>query len=125
MSLARRIRKIAVWSMVLLLAVLAGGVGFAYLYVTDSDNVAAVIRQKATRFLPDSILAVAKVQLRPIVGDITLNNISLQQRVDGQYFLAAQVPWLRIKHDPWAAFHGKFVPTEVSVAQPTLRIKRR
>jgi AsmA-like C-terminal region len=121
----KRIRKVLAWGTILILAILVGGVAGAYCYVTESDTLAAVIKEKAGKILPRSMVGIVRVTLRPLVGDTTLHHVSVQHRVDGQVFSTLQAPWLRVKHDLWAAFHGQFVPTEVIVAQPTLRVKRR
>jgi hypothetical protein len=125
MSIGKRIRKALKWAVILILAIFAGTVAFAYLYVTDGDKLAVLIKHRAVRLLPGTMLGLAKVQLRPFVGDITFQHVSFQQRVDSQILETAHIPWLRIRHDAWASFHGRFIPTEVDVAQPTLRIKRR
>ena len=78
-----RVRKVLLWGMVLLLAILAGGLWLAYAYITDSATLAALIRREAPRYLPGSSLRVERVLLRPLVGDVDLKGVSLWQRVDG------------------------------------------
>ena len=125
MPIRSRVRKVLAWGAGLVLAVLAGGLGFAYAYITDSATLAALIRREAPRYLPGSSLRVDRVLLRPLVGDVDLKGISLWQRVDGVELQAVRIPWLRVKHDFWALLRGRLVLSEVSVGQPTLRLKRR
>lgn len=119
-----RARKLIIWGMILVLAILAGGIGFAYSYVTDSDTLAKAIRDQAPQFLPTSLLLVGRVQVRPFVGEVTLSQIQLWQKVNGKAFPTAKLPWINIHHDLRALWHGRFEPREVIVAQPTLLLKR-
>ena len=43
----RRLRKVLAWGTVVLLAILAGGLWFAYVYVTDSETLARLIQAEA------------------------------------------------------------------------------
>jgi hypothetical protein len=121
----KRIRKVLAYSLMVILAILIGGIACAYYYVTESDTLAALIKKEATKVSPRSALSIVKVQLRPLVGDVTLHHVSVQQWIDHQVFPTLHVPWLRVKHDLWGALHGHYVPTEVIVAQPTLGLRRR
>jgi hypothetical protein len=111
--------------MLLVLASVSGGLWFAYAYVTDSAAMAGRIRTEAPRFFPGSALDVGGVRIRPFTGEISISHLSLRQPIDGTPFLAAKLPWLQIKHDARAMLKGRFVPHEVVVAQPTLRLRRR
>ena len=51
--------------------------------------------------------------------------MSVLQTIDGAKFQAIRIPWLRIRHDARAMLEGKFVPREVVVTHPTLRLCRR
>src|SRR4051812_24375628 len=78
-----RVRKIIVWGLFAVVLIVAGGLGFAYSYITDSDKLAALIRAEAPRYLPGSSLRIDRVLLRPLVGDVELRQVALAQRVDG------------------------------------------
>ncbi len=109
----------------LVLAILAGGLGFAYSYVTDSDTLAQVIRQEAPRFFPGSLVHVGKVQVRPFLGHVTLGQIQLWQTIDGESFPAGRIDWLNIRHDLREMLHGRFEPRDVVVIHPVLKLRRR
>src|SRR5947209_4653521 len=94
-----RVRKVVVWGLLLVASTLAGGLGFAYSYITDSATLAALIRREAPRYLPGSSLKVDRVLLRPLVGDVDLRGVSLWQRVDGAELQVLRVPWLHVRHD--------------------------
>jgi hypothetical protein len=120
-----RIRKVLLWGTLLVLAIVAGGLGFAYSYCTDSATLAALIQRESVRYLPGSRLSVVRVLFHPLVGDVELRQVSLSQKVDGAEFPVANVAWLRVRNDFHALLHGEFKPTEIVVAHPTLRITRR
>jgi hypothetical protein len=120
-----RARKLIIWGFILVSAVLTGAVTFAYSYVTDSDTLAKLIRDQAPRFLPTSLLLVDRVQVRPFVGEVTLSQIQLWQKVNRKAFLTAQLPWINIRHDLRALWHGRFEPREIIVTHMTLQLRRR
>ncbi len=126
-----RLRKVLFWGVVLVLSILAGAVGFAYSYVTDSDTLAALIRAEAPRYFPGSSLEVGRVRVRPFVGEVTLSQVRLRQVLgtgtDGApvFFPTAQVAWVSIRHDLKALAHGEFQPKEIIATQPVLRLRRR
>ncbi len=117
--------KVLLWALALLVAVVVGGVWFAYAYATDSRTLAALIRAQASRHLPGTHLDLGRVDWRPIAGVINLNHVSVRQTIDGANFQAIRIPWVRIRHDARAMLKGKFVPREVVVSHPTLRLCRR
>jgi hypothetical protein len=121
----RRLRTIVFWGSFLILAILAGGLCLAYVYVTDSTTLAAVIQGEIPRYLPGSRLVLGRVKNRLYWGQIDLWHLSLMQTIDGKPFQTARSPWLRIRHDPRAMLEGKVVLREVMVAQPFLRLRRR
>ena len=118
-------RKVVLWTLALLVAVVVGGVWFAYAYVTDSRTLAALIRAQAPRYLPGTRLDLGRVRVRPFAGEVNLHHVSVLQTIDGANFQAIRIPWLRIRHDARAMLKGKFVPREVVVTHPTLRLCRR
>jgi hypothetical protein len=125
MPIRSRVRKLLAWGLLLVVASLAGGLGFAYSYITDSATLAALIRKEAPRYLRGSSLRVDRVLLRPLVGDVDLKEVSLWQRVDGVELQAVRIPWLHLRHDVRTLLRGRLEPSEVIVAQPTLRLMRR
>ena len=116
----KRAWKWLAWSLILIFSILAGALGFAFSYVTDSDTIATLIREQAPRFFPGSIVEVGRAQLRPFLGQITLSQIRLVQPVDGKPFPTSQVAWLNVKLDLGAFLDGRYQPREVVVAQPVL-----
>jgi hypothetical protein len=120
-----RVWKFLFWGTILVLASVSGGLWFAYAYVTDSATVAGMIRAEAPRYLPGSQLDLGRVRVRPFAGEIAMSHVAVRQPLDGALFLVSRLPWLHIQHDARAMFKGRFVPREVVVAQPTLRLRRR
>jgi hypothetical protein len=118
-------RKVVFWSVVLVLAMLAGGLGFAYSYVTDSATLAEAIRRGSPRYLRGSVVHVGRVQLRPLLGQVTLNHFRLSQSLDGRPFPTAQIAWMSIICDVKALAQGRFEPSEIALTQPVLRVRRR
>ena len=104
MGIRRRVRKVMAWGLVLVMTVLVGGGLCAYFYVLDSDNLVAVIRAEAPRFLPDAELGLSRVRVRPFLGEITLTHASLKRDTGGpKPTLVAMTPWVQLRYDPWAA----------------------
>jgi hypothetical protein len=120
-----RLRRIVAWSAVVLLASLAGGLCFAWVYATDSDTLVRLIRAGAPRYLPGAHVYVSKARVRPFAGEVHLNHLSVRQMIDGAEFETVKIPWLSLRHNTRAALEGRFEPTEMHVAQPTLRLCHR
>ena len=126
MGIGKRARRAISWGAVLLASSLAGGLWFAFTYVTDSGTLVEMVQSQAPRYLPGTRLELGKVRVRPFIGEVELTRISLHQTLDGHPFLAATVPWMKIRHDARAMLRSRrFVPSEVVVAQPTVRLRRR
>ena len=51
--------------------------------------------------------------------------MTVRQTLDGVPFQAVRIPWLNVRHNARAMLEGQFEPSEVVVAQPTLRLRRR
>ena len=117
--------RLLLWSFVFVAAVLAGALGFAYTYITDSTTLVAVINSRLPDFLPGCQLRVDKALLRPMLGEFDLRQVTLIQPVNRQGFSTLRVPWLQIKCDLHALWRGEIKPREVVVAQPVLRLTRR
>jgi hypothetical protein len=125
MRLAKRLAKLLAWGLVLIVFLSAGVVWLAFALVTDGETAARLIRAQAARFLPRSTIDMGKVNVGILKGEVTVNQVYVQQRIDGQSFLAARIPWLSVKLDPRQAIHGRFEPREVLIGQPTIRLCQR
>ena len=101
------------------------GLWLAYSYATDSATLAAAIRREAPKYLPKSRVTVERARVRPLVGEVSLANLLVWQTIDNREFLAIRGPWVYIRNDFSEVWHGRFVPREVIVAQPKLRLARR
>ncbi len=120
-----RFRKLILWTLALLVAVLVGGAIAAYHYVTEGDTLVAIIRREAPRYLPRCQLDLIQARIRPFAGQVLLHSISLGDRGAGGRASIAYLPYLQINYNPWAMFHGRFEPSEVVVPRPTIRLRRR
>lgn len=118
-------KRLIGWSVVFVLAMLAGALTFAYTYVTDSSTLVAIINAHVPRFLPGSRLRIDRVQLRPLLAEVDLRMVALLQPIDGVRHEAVRIPWLQIRCDPKKLWNGQVEPREIIVVQPTLRLKRR
>lgn len=125
MAMRRRIKKIVGWFLVLVLAILGGGLTFAYYYVTDSATLASFLRRELPRFLPAARFEVVRVAVRPLMGDFELKHVALWKSVDGRQVRLLHIPYLKISQDVSSLLRGEFHPSEVAVGQPTLRLARR
>ena len=125
MRLLRRVAKIMAWGLVLIAILIAGAGYFAYALVTDSDTAARLIKAQVARFLPRSIIDMGRVNIRLLAGEVTVSHIQVRQRIDGQPFVTARIPWLSVRIDARQMIHGKFEAREVTVSQPTLRLCQR
>ena len=125
MRLGRRLAKVLIWGLVLIVLITAGAVWFAYALVTDSETAERLIKAQAARFLPRSIVEMGRINIGILKGEVTVSHFHVLQRIDGQSFLTARVPWLSVRLDPRQVLHGRFAPREVVVSQPTLRLCQR
>jgi hypothetical protein len=125
MRVRLRAWRVLFWGGLLVACSLAGGLWWAYSYYTNSDTLARLVKCEAPRYLPGALLDVGRVRVRPFGGEINLTNVGVRQVLDGSGFLAARIPWLNVRHDAQAMLEGRFVPQEVVVTHPTLRLRRR
>lgn len=125
MGIRRRLRLALAWGLFLILATLAGGGLCAYFYVLDSDNLVALVKGEAPRFLPDGKVDLSRIRVRPLLGEITLSHVSVKRNTGGANpTLVAMSPWVQVRYDAWAALtDGKFIAQRVVVAQPLLRLR--
>src|SRR3954453_11055215 len=106
MRLRSRVGKVIVWGSLLILAILAGGICLAYVYVTDGTTLAALIESEVPRYLPGSHLTLGRVKVRPFAGEIDLKDVALRQMIDGTPFQSVRIPWLRVRHQARAMLEG-------------------
>jgi hypothetical protein len=121
----RRLRKVLAWGAFLLAAILAGGLTAAYWWATDSGTLRGLIQSRAARYFPGSRLEMSGVELRPGLGLAKVFNLALVQKLDDAPHMVARIPWVQVTFDPAAIVRGKFIPGEVVLAQPNLRLKQR
>ena len=125
MRLSRTIRNAIAWTCFVVVASVSGGLFFAYTYVTDSVTIDKMIKAFSPKYLPNSYVSLTKARIRPMSGELKLEHITVNQIVDGKSFRTLRIPWLQIGSDFRAMMRGKFEPTVVKVAQPTLSVRRR
>jgi len=125
MNKRRRWPRFILWAFVFVFAVLAGALGFAYTYMTDSSTLVAIINARLPEFFPGCQLRVDKAALRPMLGMLDFKQVTLVQPVDKKGFSTLRVPWLQVRCNLRDLWHGKIEPSEVIVAQPVLRLTQR
>ncbi|HKI21622.1 MAG TPA: hypothetical protein VKA15_27265, partial [Isosphaeraceae bacterium] len=125
MRIGRRVVRVVFWGFVLCLSILAGGLWFAYWYVTDSESIARLIRENAIRYFPRSILDPGRVRPRLFAGEVVFHQLQLRQQIDGVGFEALKIPWLHIGINARKLLQGHLEIRNVDVVQPTLRLRRR
>ena len=123
--LGRRIARFVFWGLTLCFCSLAGGLWFAYWYITDSETIARVIKEHAVRYLPTAILEPGRIRPSLIKGELAFHELRLRQVIDGSSFETLRIAYLELKVNPRKLAEGKFVPREVVVGQPTLRLRAR
>lgn len=120
-----RVRKILFLGTLLIVCTVAGGLGFAYSYYTDSTNLKELIRKEFPRYLPQAKLDLGTVRVRPLIGELKVTHVNVRQVIDGVNSQTLYIPWLHVRVDPKALFKGHCEPQEVIVAQPKLWLCRR
>jgi AsmA-like C-terminal region len=123
--LGRRVARFLIWGLVLCFCSLAGGLWFAYWYITDSDTIARVIREYAVQYLPKAILEPGRIRPSLFRGEIVFHDVKLRQAIDGSLFETLRLAFLQLKVNPRKLAEGVFEPREVLVGQPTLRLRAR
>jgi len=126
MRFGRRLVKILVWGVVLSLAVGACAAWFAYAIATDSDTAKKWIKAEFAKILPDCRIDIDKIDVRPLQGKLTISNLRIQQRIDGEPFTTLQIPRVFIRLDFGRLLDGGggMEPREVLVVQPMLKLRR-
>ncbi len=102
----------------------ACGCWYAYSYFTDNGRLAALLRRHAKKYLRDGRLDVARVEPNLVQGEVVVTQATIWQVFERNQFLALKVPWLKVKQNPKRLAEGKFLPSEIVIVQPTLRIRR-
>jgi len=125
MRIRRRVAKAVFWGLVLCVSILAGGLWFAYWYMTDSESIARLIREHAIRYFPDSVLVPDRVRPRLLAGEVVFHQLQLRQQIGGLSFETMRIPWLHIRINPRKLLQGQLEVRNVEVVQPTLRLCRR
>src|SRR5262245_38416721 len=125
MRLVARLAKVFMWGLVMILVILAGAAWFAYALVTDSETAARLTKAHVARFLPHSLIDLGRVSPKLLSGEVTVTQVMVRQRIDGESFLTTRIPWLSVKLDPRQLLHGKFEAREVVITHMTLRLRRR
>ncbi|WP_406698706.1 AsmA-like C-terminal region-containing protein [Singulisphaera sp. Ch08] len=120
-----RVWKALFWGTFFILTCLGGVIGFAYWYATDSETVAALINSESKRFLPGSDVIVGRARIRPLLGEIKLSHLQINQTIDTGPFQTLRLPWMLIQYNARAMFKGKFEPVKVVISQPRLRLRQR
>jgi hypothetical protein len=125
MRIGRRVGKVVFWGLVLCLSILAGGLWFAYTYVTDSETAARLVKHYALRYLPRADVEPGRVRIGLFRGELTLYQLNVWQKIDAAPFVALRIPWLHIGINPRKLIRGQLDLREVVVVQPALRLRRR
>ena len=122
MRTGRRVARFLFWGLVLCISSLAGGLWFAYSYLTDSETIARIIREHAVRYFPKAILEPGRVRPQLTAGELALHDLKLKQSIDGTLFETLRIAFLQIKVNPRKLVEGQFEPRKIVVGQPTLRL---
>ncbi len=125
MRLGRRVARFLFWGLVLCFSSLAGGLWFAYWYITDSKTIARVLREHSVRYLPNTILEPGRIHPDFLRGELALHELKLKQPIDGALFETLRIPFLQLQVNPRKLAHGRFASGKIIVGQPTLRLKAR
>ena len=125
MRIGRRVVKVFIWGLLLVVSISAGGLWFAYWYMTDSETAAKLIREHAVRYFPTASLEPGRVRIRPFAGEVVVRDLKLRQSIDGSFLETLRIPWLHVRIDQQKLAKGHLEAREVVVVQPTLRLRRR
>ncbi len=126
MRMRRRLLKGLIWGLLLVASILAGGLWFVYVYLTDGTTVARLIKEGAARYLPGSTLEPGRARLSLLGGSLVLHDAMIRQPIEGVPFMALRVPYLQVQFSPRRLFsRGKLEVAEVRASHPVLRLKRR
>ena len=84
-----------------------------------------MVRTVLPRYLPATRIEVGKARVNPFKGEVHLTQLLIRQTIDGRSFLAMKLPYVSIRHNPRDLLNGRFEPSGVTIAQPTLTLCRR
>ena len=122
MRMGRRVARFLFWGSVLCFSTLAGGLWFAYWYITDGETTARIIREHAVRYFPKAILEPGRVRPRLFAGELVLHDLKLKQAIDGALFETLRIAYLQIRLNPRKLAEGQLEPRTIVVGTPTLRL---
>ena len=125
MKLGRRVARFLFWGLVLCFSSAAGGLWFAYWYITDSATISRIIREHAVRYLPRASLDPGRVHPDIFAGELVMRDVKLHQAIDGAMFETLRIPYLSLQVNPQKLAKGEFAPSKIVVGTPTLRLRRR
>ena len=125
MKLGRRVARFLFWGLVLCFSSAAGGLWFAYWYITDSATISRIIREHAVRYLPRASLDPGRVHPDIFAGELVMRNVKLHQAIDGAMFETLRIPYLSLQVNPQKLAKGEFAPSKIVVGTPTLRLRGR
>jgi hypothetical protein len=125
MRFGRRVARFLFWGLVLCFSSLAGGLWFAYWYITDSETISRIIRQHAVRYLPNTMLDPGRVRPDIRAGELVLHDLKLRQRIDGDTFETLRIAFLSLQVNARKLAAGKFEPSKIIIGQPTLRLRAK
>jgi hypothetical protein len=125
MRLGRRVARFLFWGLVLCLSSLAGGLWFAYWYITDSETISRIIREHAVRYLPNSRLDPGRVRPDIRAGELVLHDLRLRQPIEGSMFETLRIAFLSLQVNPRKLAEWKFEPSKIIIGQPTLRLRAK
>jgi hypothetical protein len=125
MRLGRRVARFLFWGLVLCFSSLAGGLWYAYWYITDSETISRIIREHAVRYLPHTILEPGRVRPSFRSGELVLHDLKLKQPIDGALFETLYIAFLQLQVNPRKLLQGHFASGRIIIGHPTLRLKAR
>ena len=125
MRLGRRVARFLFWGLVLCFSSLAGGLWFAYSYLTNSATISRIIREHAVRYLPNTMLDPGRVRPHIFAGELVLNDLKLRQPIDAGMFETLRIAFLSLQVNPRKLAEGKFEPSKIIIGQPTLRLRAK
>ena len=110
MRLLKRVAKIMAWGWSCARSSSAVVGYFAYALVTDSETAARLIKAQVATVLASVRLSTWDGSTSGCwPGEVTVSHIPVRQRIDGQSFVTATIPWLSVRIDARAD-----VPRQVS-----------
>ena len=122
MRLGRRVARFLFWGLVLCFSSLAGGLWFAYWYITDSETISRIIREHAVRY-SQSILDPGRVgpASSPASSYFTTSNCG---RRSTERFRDAPNSLSFASGQPEKTGQRPLRPSKIVIGTPTLRLRK-